>query len=34
MKDLIETDRLVLRDLEPRDEDTLAAMLADEEVMR
>jgi RimJ/RimL family protein N-acetyltransferase len=31
---LIGTDRLVLRDLEPRDEDTLAAMLADEEVMR
>ena len=34
MKDLIETDRLVLRDLEPRDEDTLAAILADEEVTR
>jgi len=34
MKYLIGTDRLVLRDLEPRDEDTLAAMLADEEVMR
>jgi hypothetical protein len=30
LKHLIETDRLVLRDLEPRDEDTLAAMLADE----
>ena len=34
MKYLIETERLVLRDLEPGDEDTLAAMLADEEVMR
>jgi RimJ/RimL family protein N-acetyltransferase len=34
MKYLIETDRLVLRDLQPRDEHTLAAMLADEEVMR
>jgi RimJ/RimL family protein N-acetyltransferase len=34
MKYPIETDRLVLRDLQPRDEDTLAAMLADEEVMR
>jgi len=30
----IETDRLVLRDLEPGDLDALAAMFADEEVMR
>ena len=34
MKYPIETDRLVLRDLEPRDENALATMLADEEVMR
>jgi ribosomal-protein-alanine N-acetyltransferase len=31
---LIETDRLLLRDLEPSDEDALAAIFADEEVMR
>jgi ribosomal-protein-alanine N-acetyltransferase len=31
---VIETDRLVLRDLEPEDENALAAMFADEEVMR
>ncbi len=31
---MIETDRLVLRDLEPADTDAIAAIVADEEVMR
>jgi ribosomal-protein-alanine N-acetyltransferase len=31
---VIQTDRLIIRDLEPADEDALAAMFADEEVMR
>ena len=31
---MIETERLLLRDLEPSDEDALAAIFADEELMR